>query len=150
MAFCLSILQRISILQLQRVGRVSCHWQVVVLALLGGLPYVVWGFVIRMLVTMHMTWFVNSAVHIWGRQTYLTNDSSRNNWCGHTSLRLVTPLRLCRSEQTVHCPSEQQQHKSDHRQSDMSALRCVMMRSGREVRCVKHCRICHHPCKGSG
>jgi len=54
--------------------------QVVVLALLGGLPYVVWGFVIRMLVTMHMTWFVNSAVHIWGRQTYDTNDSSRNNW----------------------------------------------------------------------
>jgi len=52
----------------------------VVLALLGGLPYVVWGFVIRMLVTMHMTWFVNSAVHIWGRQTYDTNDSSRNNW----------------------------------------------------------------------
>ena len=60
--------------------------QVVVLALLGGLPYVVWGFVIRMLVTMHMTWFVNSAVHIWGRQTYDTNDSSRNNWCGRSGL----------------------------------------------------------------
>jgi hypothetical protein len=28
----------------------------VVLGAIGGLPYVVWGFVIRMLVTMHMTW----------------------------------------------------------------------------------------------
>ena len=63
--------------------------QVVVLALLGGLPYVVWGFVIRMLVTMHMTWFVNSAVHIWGRQTYDTNDSSSNNWCERSHARLL-------------------------------------------------------------
>lgn len=33
---------------------------------LGGVPYLVWGFVIRVLLTMHMTWLVNSAVHIWG------------------------------------------------------------------------------------
>ena len=28
----------------------------------------VWGFVVRILVTMHMAWLVNSAVHIWGKQ----------------------------------------------------------------------------------
>jgi hypothetical protein len=66
------------------------------------------GFVIRVLVTMHMTWYmslarsweciqcldgfvgchslsavcrlVNSVVHIWGTQPYKTNDESRNNW----------------------------------------------------------------------
>jgi len=46
----------------------------------GGVPYLVWGFVIRVLVTMHMTWLVNSAVHIWGSQPYRTGDESRNNW----------------------------------------------------------------------
>lgn len=34
----------------------------------------------RVLVTMHMTWLVNSAVHIWGSQPYRTGDESRNNW----------------------------------------------------------------------
>lgn len=46
----------------------------------GGLPYFIWGFVIRVLFTMHMTWLVNSAVHIWGSQRYKSDDNSRNNW----------------------------------------------------------------------
>ncbi|PNW83842.1 hypothetical protein CHLRE_04g217945v5 [Chlamydomonas reinhardtii] len=46
----------------------------------GGVPYLIWGFVIRVLFTMHMTWLVNSAVHIWGEQRYQSDDSSRNNW----------------------------------------------------------------------
>ncbi|KAG2433974.1 hypothetical protein HYH02_012436 [Chlamydomonas schloesseri] len=46
----------------------------------GGVPYLIWGFVIRVLFTMHMTWLVNSAVHIWGEQRYKSDDSSRNNW----------------------------------------------------------------------
>jgi stearoyl-CoA desaturase (delta-9 desaturase) len=54
--------------------------QAVVLTAIGGVPFLVWGFVVRILLTMHMTWLVNSAVHIWGKQTYQTNDSSRNNW----------------------------------------------------------------------
>ncbi len=28
---------------------------------------------------MHMTWLVNSAVHIWGSQPYEAGDESRNN-----------------------------------------------------------------------
>lgn len=53
--------------------------QAVFFFLWGGLPFLVWGFVIRVLVTMHMTWLVNSAVHIWGTQPYRTGDESRNN-----------------------------------------------------------------------
>ncbi len=29
---------------------------------------------------MHMTWLVNSAVHIWGEQPYESGDNSRNNY----------------------------------------------------------------------
>eukprot|EP00878_Enallax_costatus_P037482 GHUV01042342.1.p1 GENE.GHUV01042342.1~~GHUV01042342.1.p1 ORF type:complete len:379 (+),score=81.54 GHUV01042342.1:277-1413(+) len=46
----------------------------------GGIPYFIWGFVVRVLFTMHMTWLVNSAVHVWGYKTYHTDDHSRNNW----------------------------------------------------------------------
>lgn len=28
----------------------------------------------------HITWFVNSAAHVWGYQSYNTGDLSRNNW----------------------------------------------------------------------
>lgn len=28
----------------------------------------------------HVTWFVNSAAHLWGSQPYRTGDQSRNNW----------------------------------------------------------------------
>jgi fatty-acid desaturase len=28
----------------------------------------------------HVTWFVNSAAHVWGSQSYNTGDLSRNNW----------------------------------------------------------------------
>lgn len=28
---------------------------------------------------MHMTWLVNSAVHVWGSKDFQTSDESRNN-----------------------------------------------------------------------
>ena len=28
----------------------------------------------------HITWFVNSASHVWGNQEFATGDHSRNNW----------------------------------------------------------------------
>ena len=28
----------------------------------------------------HVTWFVNSASHVWGNQAFNTGDQSRNNW----------------------------------------------------------------------
>ncbi|CAL8466841.1 g6377 [Coccomyxa elongata] len=46
----------------------------------GGLPALVWGGALRAVWVYHITWFVNSASHCWGYQTYNTGDLSRNNW----------------------------------------------------------------------
>eukprot|EP00854_Cymbomonas_tetramitiformis_P024819 gene24819-30237_t len=53
--------------------------QAALLTVIGGPSFFVWAFVIRVLVTMHMTWLVNSAVHVWGSQAYQSQDNSRNN-----------------------------------------------------------------------
>jgi len=46
---------------------------------LGGMAGIAWrGFFLALL--YHVTWFVNSAAHLWGRQEYRTGDQSRNNW----------------------------------------------------------------------
>ena len=47
---------------------------------LGGWPFVVWGIFVRVVVVFHCTWFVNSATHQFGYQTYESGDSSRNCW----------------------------------------------------------------------
>ena len=52
----------------------------VVLGLIGGPAYVVWGTFVRLVVVYHITWFVNSATHLWGYRTYETDDLSTNCW----------------------------------------------------------------------
>lgn len=51
---------------------------------LGGWPmaisFLVWGVFVRMVAVLHVTWFVNSASHMWGYRNYETTDDSRNNW----------------------------------------------------------------------
>lgn len=47
---------------------------------LGGLPYVIWGIFVRLVVVYHCTWFVNSATHKFGYRTFETTDSSTNCW----------------------------------------------------------------------
>jgi fatty-acid desaturase len=42
----------------------------VVLFMLGGWPFVVWGIFVRLVVTYNVTWFVNSAAHMFGYRTY--------------------------------------------------------------------------------
>ena len=42
--------------------------------------FVVWGMFVRLVYLLHVTWFVNSATHIWGYRTYETGDNSRNLW----------------------------------------------------------------------
>ena len=63
------------------------HWHfvpqvVVVLGLfaLGGWQFVFWGVFLRIVVSWHFTWLVNSAAHIWGSRRFETRDNSRNNW----------------------------------------------------------------------
>ena len=46
----------------------------------GGLPWLVWGLFFRTTFVYHVTWLVNSAAHLWGYQSYDTNEGSRNNW----------------------------------------------------------------------
>ena len=45
-----------------------------------GLPFLVYGFCLRTVWVWHVTWFVNSASHLWGYQSYNTGDLSVNNW----------------------------------------------------------------------
>lgn len=47
---------------------------------LGGWQGFVWAFCMRVCMVHHITWFVNSACHVWGNQQYQTGDLSRNNW----------------------------------------------------------------------
>lgn len=46
----------------------------------GGIGYVVWGIFIRLAFVYHVTWFVNSASHLWGYRNYETTDLTRNCW----------------------------------------------------------------------
>jgi sn-1 stearoyl-lipid 9-desaturase len=50
------------------------------LFLLGGWAWVVWGVFVRLVVSYHSTWFVNSAAHMFGYRNYRTVDRSTNCW----------------------------------------------------------------------
>lgn len=52
----------------------------ILLYAVGGFPLIVWGMGVRTVWVYHITWFVNSACHVWGSQTWNTGDLSRNNW----------------------------------------------------------------------
>jgi stearoyl-CoA desaturase (delta-9 desaturase) len=61
------------------------HWvPMIALALLlfamGGVPFVLWGIFLRVVVGLHVTWMVNSVTHMWGSRRFATHDDSRNNW----------------------------------------------------------------------
>jgi stearoyl-CoA desaturase (Delta-9 desaturase) len=46
---------------------------------IGGIPGVVWGFVVSTLAVFHATLLINSVAHMWGSRRYATADGSRNN-----------------------------------------------------------------------
>ncbi len=50
------------------------------LFLVGGLPALIWGFVVSTVLLWHTTYAINSVCHIWGTRPYDTPDTSRNNW----------------------------------------------------------------------
>jgi fatty-acid desaturase len=52
----------------------------VLLYLWGGLPFVVWGVFVRLVLVYHLTWFVNSATHKFGYRTFDSGDRSTNCW----------------------------------------------------------------------
>jgi fatty-acid desaturase len=47
---------------------------------LGGWSWVIWGIFVRLAVSYHTTWLVNSAAHMLGYRTYQTPDQSTNCW----------------------------------------------------------------------
>ncbi len=44
------------------------------------ISWFVWAICVRMVAVLHVTWFVNSASHMWGYKNYETRDDSRNLW----------------------------------------------------------------------
>ncbi|QDU57885.1 acyl-CoA desaturase [Aeoliella mucimassa] len=44
-----------------------------------GASLVVWGVLLRTVLTWHITWSVNSVTHLWGYQNYETRENSQNN-----------------------------------------------------------------------
>ena len=50
------------------------------LYLIGGMPWLVWGFFVRSIFVLHSTWLVNSATHVWGYRSHETRDNSTNLW----------------------------------------------------------------------
>jgi sn-1 stearoyl-lipid 9-desaturase len=47
---------------------------------LGGWAFVVWGIFVRLVISYHSTWLVNSAAHMLGYRTFYTGDRSTNCW----------------------------------------------------------------------
>ncbi len=50
-----------------------------VLFAIGGLPFLVWGGIVPIVLLWHGTFTINSLSHIFGKRRYLTTDTSRNN-----------------------------------------------------------------------
>jgi stearoyl-CoA desaturase (delta-9 desaturase) len=48
--------------------------------LLGGWTGVLWGGLVRIFLTHHVTWSVNSVCHTFGRRMFETSDESKNQW----------------------------------------------------------------------
>jgi len=51
-----------------------------ILLAVGGIPLMLWGVCVRVVVGQHATWLVNSATHMWGNRRFATRDDSRNSW----------------------------------------------------------------------
>ncbi|MDX2242263.1 MAG: fatty acid desaturase [Leptolyngbyaceae cyanobacterium bins.302] len=52
----------------------------VLLYVLGGWSFVVYGVFVRVVFLWHTTWLINSATHLFGDRTFETDDGSRNLW----------------------------------------------------------------------
>jgi stearoyl-CoA desaturase (delta-9 desaturase) len=65
------------------VSRTFLLWSVLSLLIpfaLGGWTGLLWGGLVRMFLTHHVTWSVNSVCHTFGKRAFETNDRSRNEW----------------------------------------------------------------------
>jgi stearoyl-CoA desaturase (Delta-9 desaturase) len=64
-------------------SRTFIVWSLLALAIpfaLGGWSGLLWGGLVRIFLTHHVTWSVNSVCHTFGKREFETNDLSRNEW----------------------------------------------------------------------
>jgi stearoyl-CoA desaturase (delta-9 desaturase) len=50
------------------------------LYLLGGWSFIIWGVFVRVVLLWHSTWLINSITHVRGYRTFNCPDNSRNLW----------------------------------------------------------------------
>src|SRR5579863_4862814 len=65
------------------VSRTFLLWVVVSLVIpfaIGGWAGLLWGGLVRVFLTHHVTWSVNSVCHTFGKREFETNDQSHNEW----------------------------------------------------------------------
>jgi stearoyl-CoA desaturase (delta-9 desaturase) len=65
------------------ISRLFPVWVVLTFAIpfaLGGWSGLLWGGLVRVFLTHHVTWSVNSVCHTFGTRPYRTKDRSRNQW----------------------------------------------------------------------
>ena len=65
------------------VSRTFLLWAVLSLVIpfaIGGWTGLLWGGLVRIFLTHHVTWSVNSVCHTFGKREFETNDQSRNEW----------------------------------------------------------------------
>ncbi|KAL5698072.1 hypothetical protein ACHQM5_029156 [Ranunculus cassubicifolius] len=65
---------------LEKTHVLQAYLLVVLLYMLGGIPFVVWGMGVRTVMSYHALFLVNSIGHKWGRRAWNTGDLSTNNW----------------------------------------------------------------------
>jgi stearoyl-CoA desaturase (delta-9 desaturase) len=52
----------------------------ILLYVLGGWSFVIYGMALRAVLLWHSTWLINSVTHMWGYRSFEVNDNSRNLW----------------------------------------------------------------------
>jgi stearoyl-CoA desaturase (delta-9 desaturase) len=65
------------------VSRTFLLWVALALIIpfaIGGWSGLLWGGLVRIFLTHHITWSVNSVCHTFGKRAFETNDQSRNEW----------------------------------------------------------------------
>ena len=65
------------------VNKYSWLWMTLSLAIpfaVGGWTGLLWGGFVRLFLTTHVTWSVNSVCHTFGKRAFETTDESRNEW----------------------------------------------------------------------
>jgi stearoyl-CoA desaturase (Delta-9 desaturase) len=65
------------------VSRTFILWMILSLAIpfaIGGWTGLLWGGLVRIFFTHHITWSVNSVCHTFGKREFETRDQSRNEW----------------------------------------------------------------------